>query len=127
MSRTVTFSVVALLLIAGCSTTVAPEKVYGTYVADYPFGSASLKLEHDGSFVQEVTIKDQQPETVRGSWNFDPVRSEITLHGALAVADGYGHLSSDWHTAEDLIGQPVERLWFRVVIEISVDYPYVKQ
>jgi|GraSoiStandDraft_24_1057298.scaffolds.fasta_scaffold146365_2 hypothetical protein len=127
MSRIVIFSVVALLLLAGCSTTVAPEKVYGTYLADYPFGSASLKLEHDGSFVQEVTIKDQEPKTVRGSWNFDRVRSEITLHGALAVADGYGHLSNSWQTTEDLVNQRVERLWFRVVIEISVDYPYVKQ
>ena len=116
----------ALLMLIGCSTTVSSEKVYGTYVASYPFGTATLALNRDGSFSQQVTIKGQAPATAKGSWSFDPIRSKITLHGAMAVVDGYGHLSHDWRTPDDLPDQPVERLWFRVAIETSTEYPYVK-
>ena len=67
-----------LLMLIGCSTTVSSEKVYGTYVASYPFGTATLALNRDGSFSQQVTIKGQAPATAKGSWSFDPIRSKIT-------------------------------------------------
>jgi hypothetical protein len=116
-----------LAMLIGCSTTVPSGKVYGTYVASYPFGTATLTLNRDGSFTQRATIKGQPPATVQGSWSFDPIHSKITMHGAMNVIDGYGHLNNDWRTTDDLPEVPVERLWFKINIESSTEYPYVKQ
>ena len=119
--------VVVLVSLTACSGRVPSEKVYGTYVASYPLGNSTLTLNRDGSFIQQVTIKDQPPATAQGSWTFDPIHSTVTLHGAMAVVDGFGDLNSDWRTIDDLPEQPVERLWFRIVIESSIEYPYVKR
>lgn len=117
----------AALFSAECSATVSPESVYGTYVASYRFGKATLKLNHDQSFVQEVTITGQPAITAKGSWTFEPNSSEITLHGAMAVTNGFGELNADWRRPQELSDQPVELMWFRVIIEMNPAYPYIKQ
>jgi hypothetical protein len=119
--------VLALMLLIGCSTTVPPAKVCGTYIGSYAFGAEELTLNQDGSFVQQVTVHNQQPATARGSWSFNPVRSKIDLHGAMAVVDELGHLELNWRRTLDLPSQPVELLWFRVEIEINPEYPLIKQ
>lgn len=118
----------AVALSLGCSMTVPPEEVYGTYVAAYPFGAEMLTLYHDGSFVQQVTIENQSPEAVKGSWSFDPPESRVTLTGKMVVINGFDNLKSDWRTDTSGISSlDVERHWFKIVIGSARTYPYVKQ
>ena len=67
--------------------TVPAEKVYGTYVASYPFGTETITLDRDGTFVQRVEIKQEDPVTVRGTWDFDAKESRANFYGALIVAE----------------------------------------
>jgi len=78
--------------------TVPTEKMYGTYVASYPFGTETITLNRDGTFVQCVAIKQEHPVTVRGTWDFDPRESRANFHGAMIVADGFDQLRTDWRT-----------------------------
>jgi hypothetical protein len=118
--------ITSVVVLAACSTHVSSDRVRGSYVASYPFGTAKLTLESNGTFVQTVTIDGQAPATAKGSWNFDATDSTISLHGAMLVVDGFGHLKTHWREVEDLPEVPVELLWLRTEIESSESYPYVK-
>ena len=80
-----TFIVVLGLMLIGCSMTVPTEEVYGTYVATYPFGTDKITLNRDGTFVQRVEVKDEQPVTVQGRWEFDPKESQASFYGAMIM------------------------------------------
>src|SRR5947209_3522001 len=75
------FVIVVSVMFVGCSVTVPTEKVYGTYVRSYPFGTDTITLNSDGTFVQLVAIKQEQPVTVRGTWDFDPKESRANFYG----------------------------------------------
>ena len=120
-------SLLLLVAVTGCSRSVPAQQIVGTYIARYPFGNAKLILSGDGTFVQTVSVGQQSPAVAHGSWQFDARRSKITLRGAMPVVDGSGHLQTDWRTTDELPEQPVERVWFKIEIESSNDYPYVKQ
>jgi len=120
--------IVISMLFVGCSTTVATEKVYGTYVASYPFGTDAITLNRDGTFVQRVAIGQEQPVTVHGTWDFDPKESRANFYGALVVADGFDHLRKDWRVpTTGIVSLDIERRWFKVVMATGSTYPYIKQ
>jgi hypothetical protein len=119
---------VATLMFVGCSMTVPAEKVYGTYVASYPFGTETITLNRDGTFVQSVVIGPEQPATVRGAWEFDSGDSRATFHGFMIVTDGFDHVRTDWRVvAKGLVSLDIEEHWFRVVMGSASTYPYIKQ
>src|SRR5258708_1211743 len=108
---------VALSMLTACSMTVAAKRVPGTYLLSYPFGTETLLLKADGTFVQEVAIRNEQPVTVRGSWTFDPKESRVELFGSMIVVDGFEHLRNDWRTVTPgLVSMDVEMHWFRIVM-----------
>jgi len=115
---------------AGCSMNVPHEKVYGTYVASYPYGTETITLNRDGTLVQRVAINQESPVTIHGSWKFefDTDESRVTIHGAKLVDDGFGHLKNDWQDAPiGLWSLDIEEVWFRVEMASGSAYPYVKQ
>jgi hypothetical protein len=108
--------------------TVRPEKVPGTYVASYPFGTEKLTLNADGTFLQEVTINSEVPETVRGSWKFDGHDSRVNLYGSMVVVDGFGALRRDWRiVASGFVSMDVEMHWSKILIGSAGECPYIKQ
>jgi len=115
------------LVIVGCSTKVAERSLFGRFVASYPFGTDTLILNRDGSFLQEVVIKNGRPVTVHGRWSFDQQASYAHFHGLMIVDDGHGNLSNDWRTPTSiLVEMDVEMHWFRIVMASAARYPYVK-
>lgn len=116
----------AVVLATSCSSRVDPSAVAGSYKADYPFGQSTLLLRRDGTFTQQVVIAGQPPASTSGTWSFDGTESTLALRGAMGVTDGFGHLSRDWRTASDSPAVPVERLWGKVAIEDSSEYPHVR-
>ena len=120
--------IMAFVMFVGCSMRVPAETVYGTYVASYPFGTETITLNRDGTFVQRVAINQEQPLAVRGTWDFDTNKSRANLYGSMIVADGFDHLRSDWRTVTAGVDSlDVERQWFRVVMGSAATYPYIKQ
>ena len=97
-------------------------------MASYPFGTETITLNRDGTFVQRVAINQEQPLAVRGTWDFDTNKSRANLYGSMIVADGFDHLRSDWRTVTAGVDSlDVERQWFRVVMGSAATYPYIKQ
>jgi hypothetical protein len=120
--------IAASVITLGCSLTVPTEEVYGTYVRSYPFGTETITLNRDGTFAQRVAIKQEEPVTVRGTWDFDPKESRASFYGALLVTDGFGNLRKDWRTVTTgIVSLDVERHWFKIVMASAETYPYVKQ
>jgi hypothetical protein len=118
---------IAVMLI-GCSINVPLRKVYGTYKASYPFGTETIILNQDGSFAQQVAMKDQAPVTVNGKWDFDAQGSRVNLDGLMIVVDGFGHLRSDWQSVTaGTASFDIEMHWLRIVMASGATYPYVKQ
>lgn len=112
----------------GCAINVPLKKVYGTYKASYPFGTETITLNEDGSFVQKVAVKDQAPVTFQGKWDFDSQGSRVNFDRLMMVIDGTGHLKSDWRTATPGIASlDVETHWFRIIMASASPHPYVKQ
>jgi len=119
---------VALAVAVSCCT--GPRDVselYGTYVAEYPFGSEKLTLFANGEYLQEITLKDHPKlTTARGRWSYDKTNGYIRLENALVVADGFGKLRQDYDVPP--LGDtflPVNRLFWgklRICGGEGVDY-----
>jgi len=120
--------IAALVITLGCSSRVPIEEMYGTYVASYPFGTDTITLNRDGTFVQRVAISQEQPVIVRGTWDFDAKVHRISLYGVLLVTDGLGNLRKDWRTVtKGIVSPDVDKRWFKVVMTLDQEYLYVKQ
>jgi len=113
---------------AGCSTHVPVEKVFGTYVASYPYGTETITFRPDYSFIQTVIIQHGKPVTAQGHWEFDPKESRIAYTRAMIVDDGFGGRRPDWQKLSDgLISFDVETHWVHIEIGSGLPYPYMKQ
>jgi hypothetical protein len=104
------------------------EKVYGSYVAPYSYGTERITLNRDGTFLQTVEMHNGSTASAKGTWEFAPNPSYVTLHGALIVDDGFGGVKGTWQTpTTGLVSLDVEIHWFRVVIGSGLPTPYLKQ
>lgn len=131
MSRNISpiLALTTILFAGGCAQT-SVEKVYGTYVANYPFGVATIVLNEDGSFVQKVVVtNDPPPQSIEGHWKFDTNNGYVTFDEYLPIDDGFGRLNSNWRNPYHGLAAalPVEQLLFRTVIGAGTQHPYVKQ
>ena len=115
------------LLLTACSSRVPADELAGSYEASYPFGSSTLVLNADGTFVQEVTVKGQGSATARGTWRFDAARSTLSLHGVMDVVDPYGDILQDWRVVSDEPYVAVDQYWWRVNLVVCKEYPYIKR
>lgn len=111
---------------------VSIEDVFGTYVASYPFGTVTVMLNRDGTFVQQVVVyEDPPPASTTGNWEFDPEDSDVWFNRYLPISDGFGRLSEDWRTPVERRAAailPVRRRFFSVIVMGSGEgYPYYKQ
>ena len=126
-----TLGLIVLTLCAGlmlACTHVSPDRIYGTYIATYPFGTDTLMLERDGHFSQRIEVAGQGAQSFNGTWRYNQKDSSIEFHGLGCLADGIGHLKNDWRTdVMENSFQAVERSWFKLVINSGARFPYIKQ
>ena len=116
------------ITIAGCSRGVKRDDVYGTYMASYPFGTETITLKRDGTFVQRVTIENHSLATVQGTWQFDQKESRLTLSGSMVIVDGFDKLRNDWRAVDPgVVSVDVGRHWSKVLMASAAKYPYIKQ
>ena len=88
-------------LFAWCSPHFDRLDLVGVYVAKYPSGTETLTLKPDGTFLQEVTLKEPQdstPITRVASWTWDESPQRLRLHDGMAVNDGFGDISPTFRT-----------------------------
>ena len=121
-------AVITVIVLFGCSISVPASKVNGTYKASYQFGSETISLNPNGSFVQEIAIKNEAPVTVSGKWEYDANGGRVNLEGFVSAVDGFGHLRSDWRAVKPGVASfDIEIHWFRIVMASAAAHPYVKQ
>jgi hypothetical protein len=119
---------VILVLILGCSTSVRQDKIFGTYLASYPFGTERIVLNIDGTFIQRVVVNNEEPVVVTGHWKFNPSQSRVNLYDSMVVVDGFGNLRADWRSPQiGVASMDVEMHWFKIVMGSASKYPYMKQ
>jgi hypothetical protein len=116
------------LSLSGCSMSVPEDEVYGTYVASYPFGTETLTLNRDRTFVQKVVVQHQGSAEARGKWEFDASESRAIFYGFLVVADGRDHVLPDWKVpSSGIVAFDVDKGWFTVMMASGSPHPYIKQ
>jgi hypothetical protein len=129
-----TTCVVLGLVFTWVPSTLSVENIFGTYVASYPFGTATITLNPDGTFVQRVEVTgDPPPTTAKGRWTFDSDsynKNYVTFYdGYLSVDDGFGRLKSDWRKEQgnSVAVPPIGRAFYKILLNPEGKYPYVKQ
>jgi hypothetical protein len=116
--RGIALLVVYMLVLGTMTACTYPRdatELYGTYVAEYPFGKDRLTLKSNAEYLQEVTIAGKPGvATVTGQWWYDTATHYLHIENALVVADGFGNLRADYDrpSVGDTI-LPVERWLFR--------------
>ena len=103
-----------LLLSACVRLNVDLSELYGTYLAEYSFGTEKIMLRENGDYVQEVTIISlNKTITHSGEWSYDPDTERVNLKRCLSVNDGFGRLRDRYSTPlEGGCSLPVERRFF---------------
>jgi hypothetical protein len=127
-NRAVVGSIALLVLMQlGCSATVPADKVYGSYVASYPFGTETITLNKDGSFVQLAAVEHRKSASAMGRWEFDAKESRVSLYGAMVVIDPYDRLAEDWSVpVSGIVSFDVERHWAKIQMNSAAKFPYFK-
>ena len=130
-SRAQLVILVALLSLSACSPVVPRSWICGTYAASYPYGTSTIVLHRNGRFTQRVALKGHVPVVMHGRWYLHPSYSEgsIVFYGSLDVQDGFGHLRRHWQvpTKWPYRSRPLSIIWFRIQMDDSSVYPYIKQ
>lgn len=102
-------------LLAWCSPHFDRSDLVGVYVAKYPSGTETLTLKPDGTFLQEVTLKEPQdgaPVTRGGTWTWDEPAQRLRLHNCMPVSDPSGNIRPDFQTAPPGCDTGAERKWW---------------
>jgi len=105
----------AFLLVWGLFSWCTPHfdrsDVVGVYVAKYPSGTETLELKEDGTYLQEVVLKEPQdntPVTRVGTWTFDEEAQIVSAPNCMPVL-GEGDINPDFRTDFGACDFPVER------------------
>ena len=106
---------------------VKTEDLQGTYTASYAFGSSSLTLSLDGSFLQRVSV-GEKTMTRSGHWSFDTQRRRVVLDDALVPDDEFGKPRPNFELRASMtVDLPVERGMFgRLRLGSDEGSPYLK-
>jgi hypothetical protein len=74
------------------------SELYGTYVADYNVAKEKLTLNEDGTFIQEVTLKEtSQVYRSQGNWTYNPSSSCVEFHtNFMDVLDDFGRIRPNY-------------------------------
>jgi hypothetical protein len=62
------FALSVVLTSFGCSGIVSEKDILGTYHTDLSWGSSTLELKEDHTFVQTIQIKDSSTKQLIGRW-----------------------------------------------------------
>ncbi len=82
-------------------------------MAKYHSGTEVLSLSADGTFLQEVMLKEPQdgaPITRTGSWTWDESRQSLNIADCMAVNDGRGDIRPTFQT-DSGCAFPLEHKW----------------
>lgn len=103
---------------------LSAENVVGTYVASWPFGTDTITLNIDGTFVQQVEVNNEPRRgTIKGSWTLTD--RYVRLDTYLAIADGFGKFNSKWRDPSKAT-LPIDTLFFITLMNSGAVHPYVR-
>jgi hypothetical protein len=95
------FLAIAVALVS-CASSIGPEEVVGTYIAEYSYGQEELRLNEDHSYVQRITVKGAPGETTHsGHWTYDSGVGRLSLQDALLLDNNFGKLNPNYKKPSD--------------------------
>lgn len=101
LSLTKLAMLIILALTLSCSR-VQEQDLYGTYLAQYEFGSEKLILHPNGEYEQNIEIKLTSESFQKlGKWKYNPEQNDVELEDAYSVQDGFGQLDNSYHIAKN--------------------------
>lgn len=89
--------------------------IVGVYVANYSSGTETLTLNADGTFLQEVVLKEPQdstPITRTGTWTWDESEQRVSLRNCMALNDGHGDIRPTFRTDAGCSWPAEPEWWF---------------
>jgi YD repeat-containing protein len=98
-------------LFSWCTPHFDRSDLVGVYERKYPSGTERLELREDGTFLQEVILKDPQDSTPvarTGTWTFDEQPQIVRIPGCMPVY-GAGGINPTFRTDLSDCALPVER------------------
>ena len=122
--------VVGMVVASGCQS-IELSELTGSYVAEYSFGSETLRLKRDGTFTQSFVIHERDAITNDGRWDYKLGGNgfaEVWLIDCLMLDDGFGRLREQ--PVRGRCVEPVERTFFlfgKPRLGVSDMHPYVKK
>jgi hypothetical protein len=75
-------------LFSWCTPHFDRSDIVGVYVGKFPWGTETLDLREDGTFLQEVVLREPQdttPVTRTGTWTFDDPAQTIRISECIPV------------------------------------------
>lgn len=95
MARLLFLLIGALPMIFGaCSSELERNELIGEYRAGYSFGTETLQLNLDGTYVQKVTLQGETESTSHsGTWDYAAPRKLVIVQSPLQFSDHFGKLN----------------------------------
>lgn len=106
---------VVAALFAWCLPHFGESVLVGVYLARYHSGTETLTLSADGTFLQEVMLKEPQdgaPITRTGSWTWDESKQTLRLFDCMDVNNGSGDINPAFRSEGSGCSYTAERRWW---------------
>ena len=111
------------LFYAGCLYPNDRDELIGTYLAEYTFGTDKLELKSDGTYTQEINLKEER-KVLRGDgrWTYNQSKNYIDFEDLYVLSDGYGNKHPDYKNhPRGLASYPLERYFWSRRLRLGPD------
>ena len=125
----IAFSICVVLLLAFGSAfqirrafaPIVEKDLYGRYLRAYPFGTQTVVLSPDSTFLQEVFLsREGKTSRITGAWSYDPQHGMVILQNGFRVAR-FGVLDSSFDKFPQRQTIPIGRRFFNLQLFLEPD------
>lgn len=111
-----------IVLLSGCYR-ASDDDVVGQYVVVYPFGTESLTIKKDGSYLQAISTKKRSISvTHSGKWTFDSSSKVLRLYNPVLADDNFGKLRDQFELPVDgSWNLSLSKHWGKVILSWNPD------
>ncbi len=94
------------------------SELYGTYIADYDVAMEKLTLNKNGTFIQEVTLKETlKVDTTKGTWFYESKFGYVVFRdNFMSVLNGFQELNPDYSQKLGSASLPADKYFGIVMI-----------
>jgi hypothetical protein len=127
MRRIATYTIMLVLVAAGCTNAIDRSMVVGTYRANHNKGVDLLELKADGTYLYHYTAPDGREVRNTNKWEFQYLdgKPKITFFEFSFGLHGYGTPKPGFWLVE--VEKPILDNRLRLCIDPDLGYYFIKQ